>query len=173
MKYQMIAVYIALCSFLGVYGLLFSPFYPEIYVKKFAVYFSVALFLIISAVAIWLTVSNKSKLIIKFRRPRNFYVFIFAVLPSLLGFVALLHYGAWSRGIPSIYTQATTESVIISSEVVNKRLWGRNDRHEEIFISGYSDGFPVSRRYYQSVNIGQTIAIGIRKSKLGTHLEFL
>lgn len=72
-----------------------------------------------------------------------------------------------------MYTFVTVEPVIISSEIINKQLWGKNDRHEEIFISGYSTGFPVSRRYYESVNIGQKITIGIRKSTLGTYLDFL
>lgn len=173
MKYQIITIYIALCSFLGIYGILFAPFNPELNVKTFSTYFSVTLFLFLSVATIWLAITNRNKIIVKFNRPFNFYFFTFAGIPALLAFVALLNHGAWSRAIPSMYTFATTEPEITSSEITNKRLWGRNDLREEIFISGYHEGFPVSKSYYQSVNIGQSVKIAIRRSKLGTHLEFL
>jgi hypothetical protein len=173
MNYKIIIIYAALSGCLGIYGLLFSPFHPELNVEKFAIYFSIAFFLLTSFLSTWLTISNKIKIMGKFRRPFNFYFFTLAGIPALLALISLLHYGAWSRGIPSVYTIATTEPALISAEITNKQLWGRNNRNEEIFISGYREGFPVSRRYYQSVNIGQTIKITIRRSKLGTHLEFL
>lgn len=173
MKYQIITIYIALISCLGIYGILFAPFHPESHVEYFSMYFSIAFFLFVTFVSVWLSINNKIKLISKFRRPFNFYFFTFTGIPILLAFVALLHYFAWSRGIPCVYTFSTTQPETINSEIINKRLWGKNNRHEEIFIFGYNEGFPVSKSYYHSVDIGQTIKIVIRRSSLGTYLEFL
>lgn len=173
MKYKILMVYFALSGFLGIYGFLFSPFHPELPVENFSIYFSIAFFFFISFIVIWLVISNKIKLIIKFKRSFNFYFFTFAGVPALSAYIALLHYGAWSKFIPSVYTLTTVEPDIIISEITNKRLWGKNDRHEEVFISGYHEGFPVSKSYYESVSVGQTIKIVIRKSEWGTHLEFL
>ena len=173
MNYQIISIYIVLCCILGIQGWLFSTFIPELSVEKNAANFSIAFFIMASASVIWLAMSNKNILIVKFRRPLNFYFFTFAGIPLLLALLSFLNFGAWSRAIPSFYTLATTEPDIISSEITSKRLWGRNDRRREIFISGYREGLPVSMSYYRSVNIGQTIKIAVRKSKLGTHLEFL
>lgn len=125
MKYKILMVYVALSGFLGIYGFLFSPFYPEVHVKNFSIYFSIAFFFFISFIAIWLLISNKIKLIIKFKRPFNFYFFTFAGVPALSVYIALLHYGAWSKFIPSVYTLTTVEPDIIISEITNKRLWGK------------------------------------------------
>lgn len=173
MKYQIITIYIALISCLGIYGVLFAPFHPKSHVEYFSMCFSIVFFIFGTVVTVWLSMNNKIKLISKFQRPFNFYVFTFTGVPILLAFAALLHYFAWSKGIPSAYTFFTTQPETINSEIINKRLWGKNDRHEEIFISGYHEGFPVSKSYYHSVNTGQTIKIAVRKSSLGTYLEFL
>jgi hypothetical protein len=169
--------YVACAIIFGVYGFVYSAFDPELQFEKISGYISLLLFSLLAFTCVWFLLKNKNKNISKinrpFNRPFNYYCFTFIGVPILLGMFGFLHHKAWSMTVASIYTIATNEAEIISTKITRKERWGKNDRHEKIFISGYTNGFNVSEGYYQSVDVGQTIKISLRKSKLGSHVKFL
>ena len=103
----------------------------------------------------------------------KFYGYTYVGLPFLLIFLSHVHYMATLKGVPSIYTSFFGEGESRMVTIIDKRLWGKRDRQKEVILSGFDISFPVSRRYYDSVAIGQEVNVNTVKSRMGIKIEFV
>ncbi len=166
-------IYLALSVFLGVYGWFYAAFSPKHFVIEAAKYSTVLFFLYFAVGFSIFVVRNMEKAKHIFTSKLKLYLLLFLGFPSFFLLLSGFHYGALSKGLPSILTYLTSDSVSVEVTVTEKRLWGKKDRQEEISISGYKHGFPVSRTYYNSVEVGQKITITLLSSSLGDTIEFI
>ncbi|WP_419832590.1 hypothetical protein [Endozoicomonas atrinae] len=165
-------IYLSITAFLGTYGLFFAAFHPNPFLYEFSKYLAILFLLVYMPLSITFMIKNKLKVMKAFRTEFKFYGFTFAGLPFLFVFFAYVHYMATLKGAPSIYTSIFGESYSRSVTITDKRLWGKRDRQEEIKLSGFDIGFPVSRRYYSSVVVGQEINVTAVESSMGIKIDF-
>ncbi len=159
----------------GIIGSLFLAFVPSILAILIAKYVSFAIFPYILIVGVLYFLRTRSKLsqrIKMFKSNVKFYCYIFFLYPVGVASIAYSNYLAMSVVYPYIYTSIVSDSVVLEAEITNKRLWGRRDRHEEIYVSGYTEGFPVTRDYYNDIKVGQKVKISISESIFGTAISF-
>jgi hypothetical protein len=159
----------------GIIGSLFFAFVPEAGTQDIAKYISFALYpyIVTIGVVMFLRVRAKAAHRIKFFKSNiKFYLYVFALYPVCAAFIGYSNYLALSIGYPYLYTSLVSDSEIIETQIINKRLWGKRDRNEEVTILGFTEGFPVSRSYYNRVKVNQKVKIGVSKSVFGTSIEF-
>ncbi|MFT6909935.1 MAG: hypothetical protein ACJAS1_006662 [Oleiphilaceae bacterium] len=165
--------YLFITILFGVYGYFYADFAPKELTIIWAKYLSIIFFVYFVTVSVVFFIKNKHKTISVFKTKVTFYSYIVIGLPLIFAFLAYVHFGALSKGIPALYTGFIAEKITTETKITNKRLWGKRDRREEVSIKGFVTGFPVSRNYYDSVSIGQTVTIIVLESELGTKIEFI
>jgi|GEM_PF-5693013 len=169
-------VYLLLFMALGIYGLEFSSFAPTSQIKIVAKYLSYFFAIYFSPILLIFILNNRETIAKTKKWVKSdvkfycFIIFTYPLLPLILGFI---HYSAISKGLTSIYTNITASQQITTVSVTKKRLYGKRDSHEEIYISGFDEGFPVSRSYYNSINEGDQILVGLKSSRFGVKVSFL
>jgi len=167
--------YLFIISVLGIYGENFVAFSPSEISKNIAVYgtsFFAVYFLLAGE---YFFLKNRATIASKNAWARSnvkFFAFLLAGYPLLIAVISYPHYISFSNTIPAFLTELVSVGKDDSAIVTAKRLWGKRDRNEEIRISGYDVGFPVSRSYYDAVSIGQTLKITIYVSSLGASVKF-
>lgn len=165
--------YLLVTVLLGIYGAFYAAFSPNEFTITWAKYISIIFFAYFTTASVVFFLKNRQKASTAFKNKRRFFSFVVIALPGIFALLALIHFNAVAKGFPAIYTALTVEKRLTEAKIENKRRWGRRDRHEEVEISGFSDGFPVSRQYYNSVSVGETVLVKVMNSKLGTKIEFI
>lgn len=170
--------YICIAVPLGFYGSFFAAFEPEELLKSSAGIISFIFFAYLVPVGVVFHLKNKSKIMERSDRAMlkssfTFNVYLYCLYPLLVAIISLLNYQAISKGFPSIYNGIFCEKRFEMVEVTGKRLWGKKDRRKEVFVSGFTQGFPVTRSYYNSVSVGQSVKISIASSWFGKKIKFL
>lgn len=154
----------------GIYGALFSSFYPSDITEAVAGWASLLFFILFSAYFISLAFKNKITVRKKFVGYR-FFIFTFLGIPLLVGYATLLFLNSASRGIPDLLNFAFVEEKSSTVKVYDKRVWGKHDNRYELYISGYDRGAPVSKSTYTSIDKGQALEIHISRSVLGARVR--
>jgi hypothetical protein len=157
----------------GTYGMFYTAFSPSEITIKWAKGLSVLFFVYFVVATIVFFLKNKQKVIVTFKKKWLFYSYIFVCLPAIFVLLSYIHFVALSKGAPALYTKLFAEKNLIEATITNKRLWGKRDRHEEVFISGFSNSFPVSRQFYDSVTIGESVQLQTMETGLGAKIEFI
>lgn len=168
-----IVIYVGIAIGLGVYGLSFTAFSPKHHVLSFAKYSTIAFFMCLWISSVAFIASAKERIATQFKSRFRFYLFIFAGLPLLSAALAFFHFSAVAKGAPSLITYVISDGQFKTVLITGKRLWGKRDRNEEVRISGYDVGFPVSRAFYDAVEEGDSVTVVIRQSALGDNVRFL
>lgn len=168
-----LCLYLIIIPVTGAYGSLFSDFVPNKSTELSALYLSIASFIFLIFLGHFYLKKYKEKAKSLFMPRYKFYIFGFLGLPFVVAVFSLFQYSALSVGLPNIFTSFSSESEIKTVHITSKRLWGRRDRNEEVSISGFNSDFPVSRRYYDSVSVGQTVTVNVKKSRFGIRVEFM
>jgi hypothetical protein len=166
-------VYFCLIVLFGIYGIFYADFAPKERTEIFAKYLSILFFVYFTAVSVIFLMRNKKKLGAVFKSNARFYSYTILAVPTLCALISTFHFGALEKGIPSIFTEYISEKIYTEATITGKRLWGKRNRHEEVFISGFAGGFPVSWQYYNSVSVGQVVKLEIRESVFGTKIKFI
>ena len=169
-------LYLFTLPLIGIYGDFYAPFSPNEITKATAKYASIIFILYFVPIGMLFFIRNRSKIALKNRWAESaikFYLYVVLMYPMLIVVLAYAHYAAISKGLPSIHAAFFGQRQIIEVTVTGKRLWGKRDRQEEVSISGFSDGFPVSKYYYDSVVPGQKVNVVIGKTAFGTKIGFL
>lgn len=169
--------YLFVAALLGVYGSIFAAFQPTELSQDVAKVLSFAFFPYFLIVGLVFFRRNKDKIMERsihklFKNNFRFSLYLYFLYPLTVAFLSYSNYQAISKGFPSIYTGIFSEERALEVAITNKRLWGKRDRNEEVSISGFEQGFPVTRSYYNSVSVGQRVNIGIATSVFGTKIKF-
>ncbi|QKE62486.1 hypothetical protein HNE05_03630 [Aquipseudomonas campi] len=165
--------YLLIAVLISIYGSFYVAFSPSEVTVAWAKNSSIIFFVYFIASSTIFFIKNKQKLSKIFKNRLGFYFFIIVGLPSVFALLAYVHFGALSKGVPALYTELFSEEIFTETEITSKRAWGKRGRHEAVSISGFSDRFPVSRQYYDSVSVGESVKLKIIKSELGTKIEFV
>lgn len=151
----------------------YASFSPSEETKYWSKNISILFFVCFVAVGVLFFVRNEHKLIDARRTKVELYAFAFVGFPILFILISYMHYVALSKGFSSLYTSFVADELVTDATITKKRLWGKRDRHEVIFLKGFPNGFNVSRRYYNSVSIGDPVKVMVKNSKLGAKIEFV
>lgn len=116
---------------------------------------------------------NKEKGINQLKSKWKFYPMIFLGTPFMVAIFSYGNYFAWEKGIPSLYTGLAAVQESTKVTITNKSEWGTGKRKKSVSISGFSTDFRVSKQYFDSVSIGETVVVNVMKSDLGTKIEFI
>lgn len=164
--------YLFFVSIAGIYGSFYTAFLPNDVALWGAKIITAIFLLYFFPIGMYFFIKNKEKYAYKFKSKLNVNAFLYLGFPVLILVLAFLNYITFSKAIPSIITAIGSEGYHVNAIVTKKNRWGKRNRHEEIYISGYSAGFPVSRKIYNEVTVGQEIGLTIQKSFLGTRIKF-
>lgn len=173
MLFNISVIYLSMMSLLGIYGLFFAAFSPYPFLYEWSKYLAIGFLLLYIPLSITFMIRNKLKLMKVFNTKFKYYGYTYAGLPFLLIFLSYMHYMATLKGVPSIYTSFFGEGESRLVTIIDKRLWGKRDRQKEVKLSGFDISFPVSRKYYDSVDIGQELNVNTVKSRMGIKIEFV
>jgi len=157
---------------IGAYGILYAAFSPKLLVSSAAIYASIVFFLYFTVSTILFFIRNNEKTSKIFSSKFKYYFYICLGIPFLYGALSWFHYGALSKGLPSLLAPLVSDRIETEVVITDKRLWGKRNRNEEVYLSGYKHGFPVSRPYYNSVAVGDKINVVIMGSLFGDKIQF-
>tara|TARA_R110002049_G_scaffold241602_1_gene415389 strand:- start:1436 stop:1972 length:537 start_codon:yes stop_codon:yes gene_type:complete len=164
-------LYLCFISAFGIYGQFFALFEPTektVYFSKLLSVLFLAYFLFVS---LYFFIRNKAKYEHKFKSKRHANVFIYLGLPFIFLVLSLVNYSALSKGLPTLINSLVSDGIYKVVTVEKKRLWGRKKRQEELYITGYNSGFPITRAQYNRLKVGQEVSIIVYESVLGTKIE--
>lgn len=170
--------YISIVTLLWIYGTFFTAFEPAELLKSYSKIISFISFAYFLPVGVIFYLKNKSKIMWRsnqamFKSSFRFYIFVYCLYPLVAAIFSFVNYHALSKGFPSIYNGIFCEKRHEIVVVTGKRLWGKRDSYAEVFVSGFALGFPVSRSYYDSVSVGQSVKVSIASSWFGKKINFL
>ena len=164
--------YLFVITVLGIYGAFYATFQPSPGTELCSKIISFVFVLYFLLVGLRFFIINRGKLERKFKSRRSLNTFIYFGVPFLVLVLALPNYATFAKAIPNIITGLFADSRDSVVVVTDKRRWGKRNRHEEIYISGYETGFPISEKIFNQISIGQEVPVKIQESKLGTRVSF-
>ena len=169
------AVYFFAIMMLGTLGSQYAPFSPSDLSKDIAKVSSTLFAIYFLFSGYYFFIKKKSSL--QYSNPwarskLKYGLFLIFGIPICLALVTFANYIAFSKTIPFFYTKLAADAEQVEVVVTNKELWGKRDSHERIYISGFHQGFPVSRSFYNAVSKGQKLMIKIYVSDFGKAITF-
>jgi len=104
----------------------------------------------------------------------KFYFYLSVALPAITVLLFIMQFQMLSEWFPSIHARKiSNESVYtVLAVITSKEVRGRRDYMKIINVKGSDYDFRVSDEYYESVNVGQRVIIGHKKTKFGKQVLF-
>ena len=162
--------YIMAVTFLGIYALALATFSPSALMVNISKWLSVV-FLMCYLPLSYALIMHDKKLLNRYHTKFKKFMTLYFGVPLGCCALALVHYFAFATGLPAIITKMIVSGSETEVMVTSKYLSGRHKR-ERIIISGFGEDFPVTRSFYNSVDVGQKIPVVIRQTRFGIDIEF-
>lgn len=154
---------------------MFASFSPTQETKVFAKNYSLLCLAYFLVVIVMFFIRNRASMAEKtnwLRSNFKYYSYLVFGCPLIAILISYSNYLGWSKGIPSIYTNLVMEDETVSVMIIKKELWGKRDRYQRVYISGFTDGFPVRESFYNSVKIGDSVNVIVKQSRYGSSISF-
>ncbi|WP_166837343.1 hypothetical protein [Rheinheimera pleomorphica] len=105
---------------------------------------------------------------------KKFYLYLSVALPAITGLLFVMQFQMLSEWLPSIHARKLSNESIhtVLAVITSKKMRGRRDYIKIINVKGSDKDFRVNDEYYESVNVGQRVIIGHKKTKFGKQVLF-